>query len=168
MRASSSCASTITYRICHSRQRPTGRTEWLPTLRTSARFFSENNVRVVNMSWGDQVSEFEQWLAKTASISDPQERKAKAQELYSIWRAAVAKMIEEAPGTLFVAAAGNGDNDASFAQDVPASFDVSEPTCGWRGESGRRRYGLHQLWADRRSLRRRLITCRAKYRKGIR
>jgi hypothetical protein len=68
-------------------------------------FLRANNVRVVNMSWGDQVSEFEQWLAKTATISSPQERKEKAQELYSIWRTAIAKMIADAPGTLFVAAA---------------------------------------------------------------
>ncbi len=86
-------------------------------------FLRDNHVRVVNMSWGDQVSEFEVWLAKTASISSPDERKQKAQELYSIWRAAIAKMIADTPGTLFVAAAGNGDNDATFAQDVPASLN---------------------------------------------
>lgn len=85
-------------------------------------FLRAKHVRVVNMSWGDQVSEFEEWLAKTASISDAQERKAKAQELYNIWRGAIAKMIADTPGTLFVAAAGNGDNDASFAQDVPGSL----------------------------------------------
>ncbi len=85
-------------------------------------FIRAKHVRVVNMSWGDQVSEFEQWLAKTASISDAQERKAKAQELYTIWRNGIATMIADTPGTLFVAAAGNGDNDATFAQDVPASL----------------------------------------------
>ncbi len=85
-------------------------------------FFRDNNVRVVNMSWGDQVSEFEQWLAKTDPTSDPQARKAKAQQLYAIWRAAIEDMIKNTPGTLFVAAAGNGDNDATFAQDVPASL----------------------------------------------
>ncbi len=85
-------------------------------------FLRDNHVRVVNMSWGDQVSEFEEWLARTATISSPEERKAKAQELYSIWRTAIAKMIADTPETLFVAAAGNGDNDASFAQDVPASL----------------------------------------------
>jgi hypothetical protein len=85
-------------------------------------FFRNNNVRVVNMSWGDQVSEFEQWLAKTDPTSDAKQREAKAKTLYSIWRTAVANMIASTPGTLFVAAAGNGDNDAAFAQDVPASL----------------------------------------------
>jgi subtilisin family serine protease len=87
-----------------------------------AAFFRDNHVRVVNMSWGDQVSEFEQWLAKTDPTSDAKVREAKAKELYAIWRAAVGNMIANAPGTLFVAAAGNGDNDATFAQDVPASL----------------------------------------------
>jgi subtilisin family serine protease len=85
-------------------------------------FFRENDVRVVNMSWGDQVSEFELWLAKTDPTSDPQVRKAKAQELYGTWRNAIKSMIEDAPETLFITAAGNGDNDATFAQDVPASL----------------------------------------------
>jgi len=89
---------------------------------TFAAFFRDNHVRVVNMSWGDQVSEFEEWLAKTDPTSDATAREAKAKELYAIWRAAVANMIANAPGTLFVAAAGNGDNDATFAQDVPASL----------------------------------------------
>ncbi len=85
-------------------------------------FFRDNHVRVVNMSWGDQVSEFEQWLAKTDPTSDAKQREAKAKALYAIWRAAVANMIASTPSTLFVAAAGNGDNDATFAQDVPASL----------------------------------------------
>ncbi len=85
-------------------------------------FLRDKQVRVVNMSWGDQVSEFEEWLARTATISSSEERKAKAEELYSIWRTSIAKMIADAPGTLFIAAAGNGDNDATFAQDVPASL----------------------------------------------
>lgn len=87
-------------------------------------FFRDHNVRVVNMSWGDQVSEFEQWLAKTDTTSDPKAREQKAQALYAIWRSAVTKMIADTPGTLFVAAAGNGDNNATFAQDVPASLNL--------------------------------------------
>jgi subtilisin family serine protease len=85
-------------------------------------YFRANHVRVVNMSWADNVAEFEQWLAKTDKNSDPQTRKQKAQELYAIWRSAVENVIKSTPGTLFVAAAGNADNDASFAAEVPASL----------------------------------------------
>ena len=119
-------------------------------------FLRAKHVRVVNMSWGDQVSEFEQWLAKTASISDAQERKAKAQELYSIWRDAIAKMIADTPGTLFVAAAGNGDNDAKFRARRPGLAELSEPDHRRRGQPGRRRDELHELRPDGRRLCRRL------------
>lgn len=101
-------------------------TEWVNKMAENfariGAFFRANHVRVVNMSWGDQVSEFEQWLAKTDSTSDPQRRKAKAQELYATWRGAIEKLIRDTPGTLFVAAAGNGDNDSSFSQTVPAAL----------------------------------------------
>ncbi len=101
-------------------------TEWANRMAANfaliGKFFRDKNVRVVNMSWGDQVSEFEQWLARTDPTSDAKQREAKAKALYAIWRTAVANMIADTPGTLFVAAAGNGDNDAAFAQDVPASL----------------------------------------------
>ena len=85
-------------------------------------YFRANNVRVVNMSWGDTASEFEEWLAKTDKISDVKTRKAKAQQLFAIWRSAIEHVIASNPRTLFVTAAGNGDNNASFSQDVPASL----------------------------------------------
>ena len=86
-------------------------------------YFRANHVRVVNMSWGDSVSEFEDWLGKTEPNADPQARKAEAQKLYGIWRAAIADVIANSPDILFLAAAGNTDSDASFGGDVPASLN---------------------------------------------
>ncbi len=100
--------------------------EWAKTMAGNfaeiGAYFRANHVRVVNMSWADNVSEFEEWLAKTDKNADPQVRKQKAQELYAVWRSAVENVIKNTPGTLFVAAAGNADNDASFAAEVPASL----------------------------------------------
>lgn len=87
-------------------------------------YFRTRNVRVVNMSWGDDVQEFETWLSKTGGGNDPAERKRKAQELYAIWHDAVENAIKNAPNTLFVAAAGNSDSNAGFLGDVPASFHL--------------------------------------------
>ena len=89
---------------------------------TTAAYFRDHHVRVVNASWADNVAEFEQWLAKTDTGADPQARKAKAKQLYAIWRKAVENVIAGTPGTLFVAAAGNEDADTSFAAEVPASL----------------------------------------------
>ena len=85
-------------------------------------YFRTRNVRVVNMSWGDDPQEFEIWLSKTGGPADPAERKKRAAQLYSIWHDAVETAIKNAPNTLFVCAAGNSDSDASFLQDVPAGL----------------------------------------------
>jgi subtilisin family serine protease len=85
-------------------------------------YFRTRNVRVVNMSWGDDPREIEQWLAKTGGPTEPAERKKRADEIFEIWHAAVENAIKHAPNTLFVCAAGNSDSDASFLRDVPAGL----------------------------------------------
>ena len=85
-------------------------------------YFRENNVRVVNMSWADSQGEIEQWLDKTSTDKDPNQRKQFAAQIYAVWRDAVAGAIQAAPNTLWVCAAGNSDSNASFLGDVPASL----------------------------------------------
>jgi subtilisin family serine protease len=87
-------------------------------------YFRTNNVRVVNMSWDDDVAEFEQWLTKTSSEKDPAARKQAAQAVYKVWREAVENAIRSAPNTLFVCAAGNSDSDAGFTAEVPAGLHL--------------------------------------------
>lgn len=85
-------------------------------------YFRTHHVRVVNISWGDSVAEFEKWLSKTSPEADPATRKAKAAAIYQAWRAGIEETIRSAPDTLFVAAAGNSDSNAGFDGDVPASL----------------------------------------------
>jgi subtilisin family serine protease len=87
-------------------------------------YFRTRNVRVVNMSWSDDPSEFETWLSKTGAGADPAERKRRALELFQIWHDAVETAIKSAPNTLFVCAAGNSDSNAGFEKDVPASLHL--------------------------------------------
>ena len=87
-------------------------------------YFRTRNVRVVNMSWGDEPQEFETWISKTGGGADPAERKKRAAELYAIWRAAIETAIKNAPNTLFITAAGNSDSNAGFIEDVPASLHL--------------------------------------------
>lgn len=87
-------------------------------------YFRSHNVRVVNMSWGDTVAEFEESLAKTTSEKDPAVRKKLAQAIYANWRRGVENTIKNTPDTLFVAAAGNSDSNAGFDEDVPASLHL--------------------------------------------
>ncbi len=89
-----------------------------------ADYFRTRHVRVVNMSWGDDVAEFETWLSKTGGGADAEARKKKAEALYGLWRESIEKAIKSAPDTLFVTAAGNSDSDAGFLGDVPASLKL--------------------------------------------
>jgi subtilisin family serine protease len=87
-------------------------------------YFKTRNVRVVNMSWSDDVPEFETWLSKQGGGADPAKRKKRAGDIYAIWRKAIETAIQNSPNTLFVAAAGNSDSNAGFGGDVPASLHL--------------------------------------------
>lgn len=87
-------------------------------------YYKTRHVRVVNMSWSDNVPEFETWLSKQGGGADPAQRKKQAGVLYAIWRNAIETAIKNAPDTLFVAAAGNSDSNTGFGGDVPASLHL--------------------------------------------
>lgn len=87
-----------------------------------AEFFRSRHVRVVNMSWGDQPQEFEQWLDKTGGGGDPAARKANAEHLFHLWSDAVKAALQSCPDVLFITAAGNSDSNPGFDDDIPASF----------------------------------------------
>ena len=87
-----------------------------------ADYFRTRNVRVVNMSWGDDVAEIETWLTRTGGPTDPAERKRRAAAVFAIWKSGVENAIKSAPDTLFVSAAGNSDSNVAFIEDVPASL----------------------------------------------
>lgn len=85
-----------------------------------------HNVRVVNMSWSDDVAEFETWLLKTSSGQDADARKQQATVLFQIWKDGVSKALTSAPNTLFVAGAGNSDTSTGFQEEVPASLHLPD------------------------------------------
>ena len=103
-------------------------TEWAQRMAANFKligeFCAQHKVRVVNLSWGDQPSEFEEWLSRTKTNQTPDERKQEALALFKIWKQAIIDAMQAAPGTLFVTAAGNSDSDAGFLEDVPASLEL--------------------------------------------
>lgn len=88
-------------------------------------FFKRNQVRVVNMSWGTNVAEYERALELCGIGANTEERKKTARELFEIDKKGLYDAIASTPEILFVAAAGNSNNDASFNEDVPASFGLA-------------------------------------------
>jgi subtilisin family serine protease len=100
-------------------------------------FCAEHKVRVVNLSWGDDPQEFEEWLARTKGNQTADERKQEALELFSVWKQAIIDAMNAAPDTLFVTAAGNADSDAGFLEDVPSSLELPNViTVGATNEAG--------------------------------
>ena len=85
-------------------------------------FFKRQGVRVVNMSWGGSVSAIENDLAQCGVPQGANAQKALARQLFDIGKAALTAAFASAPGILFVAAAGNSNNDASFIEDMPADI----------------------------------------------
>ena len=90
-----------------------------------ADYFRSRHVRVVNMSWDDDVAEIETWLTRTDASSDAAERKRRAAAIFAIWKHSVESAIRSAPDTLFVTAAGNSDSNVAFVEDVPASLRLA-------------------------------------------
>jgi subtilisin family serine protease len=87
-------------------------------------FFKRNNVRVVNMSWGGSVKDYEDGMEKCAIGKDIEERKKTAREWFEVEKSALEKAMLSAPEILFVAAAGNSNADSSFEEAIPAALKV--------------------------------------------
>ena len=85
-------------------------------------FFKANKVRVVNMSWGGNVKDIEDALELCNIGKDAAARKALAREYFDIQKNSLTKAFASAPGILFVTAAGNSNEDASFTEDIPAGI----------------------------------------------
>jgi subtilisin family serine protease len=87
-------------------------------------FFKKNNVRVVNMSWGGSVRDYEDGMEKCNIGKNIDERKATAREWFEIEKNSLEKAMLSAPEILFVAAAGNSNSDSSFVEAIPAALKV--------------------------------------------
>jgi subtilisin family serine protease len=85
-------------------------------------FFKAQHARVVNMSWGGSVGDFESDLEKCGIGKTADERKALARQYFDVQKGALTKAFASAPEILFVTAAGNSNDDASFTESVPSGI----------------------------------------------
>jgi hypothetical protein len=85
-------------------------------------YYKANGVRVANMSW--RITE-PQIAATLASLeSDPEKRKARAKAIFDKITAALEESFRSAPEILFVAGAGNEDEDVDFVRSFPAGINL--------------------------------------------
>jgi hypothetical protein len=85
-------------------------------------YFKKNGVRVVNMSW--RITE-PQISATLASVEpDQAKRKERAKAIFDTVNSALEKAFRGAPDILFVAGAGNEDEDVDFVRSFPAGINL--------------------------------------------
>jgi len=93
------------------------------------KFFKDNHVRVVNMSWGGDRSSVEAALEANNAGGTPEERKELARRIFEIDRNGLFHAMMNAPEILFVTSAGNDDNDVNFEEVIPSNFDFPNIIC---------------------------------------
>ena len=99
--------------------------------------FRKAGARVVNMSWRYGPQFHEQALAYHNIGDSAQERRDIANRLFGIEKQALEEAIAGAPEILFVAGAGNEDNNADFSRYIPAGLELPNlVTAGAVDQSG--------------------------------
>lgn len=94
------------------------------SMQATVDYFNANGVRVVNMSWGGDQSSIEAALEANGVGDNPEQRAKIARVLFEIGYDALLKAMASAPEILFVAAAGNSDEDVDFNKVIPSSIDL--------------------------------------------
>jgi subtilisin family serine protease len=87
-------------------------------------YMRKAGVRVVNMSWGGSRQDIEDSLEAKGAGGDAKQRAELAREIFKIGKDALEKAINSAPEILFVAAAGNSDNDNTFEETIPSGLNA--------------------------------------------
>jgi len=87
-------------------------------------YFKQQGVRVVNMSWGGSPRGIEAAFEANGAGGTPEERRQTAREYFELARTALTEAMRDAPEILFIAAAGNSDNDAAFEEFIPSGIDL--------------------------------------------
>jgi subtilisin family serine protease len=80
--------------------------------------------RVCNMSWGNARKNIETDLEKKGVGKTAQERAELSRKLFKIQRDALEQAMKSAPDILFIAAAGNSDNDNQFDELIPSGLNL--------------------------------------------
>jgi Subtilase family len=87
-------------------------------------YFKQNGVRVVNMSWGGSIKDYEDAFEANGAGGTPEERKKLARQFFEVDKTGLLEALKSAPGILFVVAAGNSNDNVSFDEFIPSSFQL--------------------------------------------
>ncbi len=87
-------------------------------------YYKTHGVRVVNMSWIGTVRETEHALEANGIGETAEERALLAREIFDITKETIYELIKNTPEILYVNGAGNANDDVSFEDYYPTSFDL--------------------------------------------
>jgi subtilisin family serine protease len=87
-------------------------------------YFKANGVRVVNMSWGGSVKDFEDAFEANGAGGTAEERKRLSRQLFEIGKVGLFEAMKGAPNILFVVAAGNSNDNVKFDEFIPSSLQL--------------------------------------------
>jgi subtilisin family serine protease len=90
--------------------------------RLIGQYVKQNKAKVVNMSWTMPSLKELQQIAQSLQMEDSLRLK-KANEEHQAMGASVQEVISQSPEILFIAAAGNYNDDPNFEERFPAGFD---------------------------------------------
>jgi subtilisin family serine protease len=85
-------------------------------------YMKKSGVRVVNMSWRITEPQIAATLARAEP--DPEKRKVRAKAIFETVNSALERAFRSAPNILFVAGAGNEDEDVDFVRSFPAGINL--------------------------------------------
>jgi len=91
---------------------------------TSVDFLKANDVKVVNMSWRLTRPMVEGLLQISGAEPDAEARQARAAAIFQILEDGLTEVYASAPDILFVAGAGNEDENVEFVTSVPAGINL--------------------------------------------
>ncbi|MBN1448520.1 MAG: S8 family serine peptidase, partial [Bacteroidetes bacterium] len=115
---------TFPYRVIPEPMLKEDAEQWAASFQRSVDYLKAQNVRVVNMSWGEAQKYIESALEANGIGTDAVQRAEMAAESFAIVMEGMQKAIASAPEILFVPAAGNSDEDIGFVVDMPAAIDL--------------------------------------------
>ncbi len=97
---------------------------WARMFTETVEYFKANKVRVVNMSWRYNSQAYEGALAANGVGGSTEERAELARKIFQIEKDALYTTMNNAPEILFVCGSGNENNDADFAEYIPAGLNL--------------------------------------------
>ena len=93
--------------------------------RQIVKYLKTRRVRVVNISWRIGLSNVESSLSEDKVGGTPDAKRVLAKKIYGLLSHGFAEAMQSAPGILFVAAAGNEDQNVLFDSTYPAGLKAA-------------------------------------------